>query len=139
MLLTHRHMHIRPRNSNRGFIALVTVLIMSSILLMLLAVSALGSFYARSDGLGRYEKRVARSLADSCAEVALLDLARAGSGYQPHDREINVDDGESCMIGRVEYGEYITITTRASVNDAYAESVVTLSHANMSVVSWKQE
>lgn len=133
-------MHTHHTNSNRGFIALVTVLIMSSVLLMLLAASALGSFYARSDELGRYEKRAAQSLADSCGEVALLGLARAGPDYQPLDQVVDTGDGESCMIARVEYGDpYIRITTGASVNDVYAQSIVTVSHADTSVVSWVRE
>ena len=59
----------------RGFIALVSALIISVVLLSIVIVSGMGSFYARMDALGKEQAAQARSLASSCVDVALLALA----------------------------------------------------------------
>ena len=88
---------IQYRSRERGFVALVSAVIMSAILISLMYTVGASSFYARSDALRGEFKRVSLGLAESCVSVALLALATSsdptnttGHGYNPAQQIVQV-------------------------------------------------
>lgn len=81
---------IAPSSEERGFIALISAVVMSAILMSLMYTVSASSFYARIDAESIESKRVSLGLAESCINVALLALAissdptnTSGHGYAP--------------------------------------------------------
>ncbi|MEJ0001783.1 MAG: hypothetical protein WDN09_01170 [bacterium] len=123
------------RNRQEGFIALVTVLILMTVLMMLMFANNTSSYFARFDALGSENKRISLGLSESCSNAALLRLAQnydyAGS------ETINVGD-DACYIEHISsaknydiYGTEIsktaTINTKAqhpSVNGSWSTNSI---------------
>lgn len=69
-------------SKQKGFIALMSAIIISAVLLMLLFSVNTASFYARFDALDGEFKKIAESSAEACGNVALVRLAENYS-YDP--------------------------------------------------------
>jgi hypothetical protein len=89
----------------KGFIALLTVIITSAVLLALVATASLTAYFSRSSSLGVEEHMRAQSLAESCEQIALLDLAQNNSYNPTFDPAYVVGEGvpkkvdtETCYI-----------------------------------------
>ena len=111
------------KDSERGFIALMSTVVISAILIVIMASVGRSSFYARFDSLRTYEKRSAEALAESCMNVALLALATSSdpAHYSPTNQKVFIGlDAQrrplDCVIKDV-----IHAGTRATI-DAYASS-----------------
>lgn len=83
---------IRPK----GFIALISAIIISAVLIALVFSASTSGMYARFNALGSEYKRASLALADSCSNIALLRLAQ----------DYNYAGGETvsslgCSIGAV--------------------------------------
>ena len=129
----------------RGFVALMTAIVMSAMLLILMAGSGYASFYARYDALGVEKKRQAEALAESCINVALLALAT--SSDPTHFSESNsvvtvasasVNSSNTCTIDDVQHtGADVVIRASASVGDSFSRvSAVATLPPSISIVSW---
>lgn len=81
----------------RGFIALMSVIILSAVLLGMAATASMAGFFARFSALDREYKKSALGLADSCANVALLNLAQ-NYAYAPALPAIVQLDTGTCTI-----------------------------------------
>jgi hypothetical protein len=79
------------RNAQKGFIALISAVIMSAVLLIVVVSGSLSSFFGRQDVLDAEYKEKSRALADACISVLLL---RIGAGTTPSDPVTEV----SCTI-----------------------------------------
>jgi len=73
-------MHIYGRQ--RGFAALMSVVILAGMLMVMTYVMSTASFFARFDALDGERKRVSLSLADGCLAAAMARLQR-DSDYVP--------------------------------------------------------
>lgn len=110
-----------------GFIALMSAIVMSAILLILVTTVSTSSFYARADSLGSENKRISLGLAESCINVALLALATstAPSTYSPVNLPVMVGvDAQgntmTCTIQSVGHaGTLATIDTQASYKGSF--------------------
>jgi hypothetical protein len=79
----------------RGFIALVSTIVISFILTALLFTVSTSSFYARADTLSAEAKRISLGLAESCVNVALLSISR----NYAYDQVITASGGATTTIG----------------------------------------
>ena len=132
-------------NPQRGFIALMSTIVISAILLLLMAGAGLASFYARYDALGIESKHAAHALAEACVNVALLALATSTDPlrYAPNNQKINVGTDTwgnemRCIIKNViPSGSDATINAYASTDGSFdtVSAVVSLS-PSMQVISW---
>lgn len=86
---------IRP-NYQSGYIALVSVIIMSAVLLLLIVAVSGTSVLSRLNVLTYQYKEVSRGLADGCVDAALLRLIN-NSGYSPSNEAVLVGS-QSCTI-----------------------------------------
>lgn len=70
--------------SERGFIAVVSTIVIGMIILMLVVSVGLSAFFNRYDALDRENKTTSEFLAQSCVRHALLSIARDPQ-YVPHE------------------------------------------------------
>lgn len=137
------------RTYKRGFVALMSVIIVSAILLILLFTLGASSFFSRFDALDTESKRESLALAESCAYTAMLKLAQ-DSTYQPTPSvgdKICVDgtcppSSKSCRICKISAGAGSTkiILTRAVYGGAYANLSVTFdpTPTSLAVSGWSE-
>jgi hypothetical protein len=85
--------------SKRGFIALLSVIIISLLLLGLVATANTAGFFSRFSELDGEYKLGSYSLAEACVNVALLNLAQNYS-YAPGNQQVMVDS-DSCYIDSI--------------------------------------
>jgi hypothetical protein len=126
------------KKSERGFVALVSALVISAILITLTFSVSSSSFYARFDALGGENKRISLGLAESCINVALLALATstAPTTYTPVNLVVHVGEDfqgrpMTCTIQSVTHngsvatidvqaqwlGSFSNVTARATIPD----------------------
>lgn len=67
---------MKSNNSQNGYVALISAVLMFAVLLVLAAPLALSAFWARFDILGRENKKIALNRARACADLALLKISR---------------------------------------------------------------
>jgi len=75
------------KDASRGFVTLVSVLIVCGVLMTLLIGASAASFYARADLFDQSAYQVARADSDACAKEALY---RVSSADRP--REVRIED-----------------------------------------------
>ncbi len=97
-------------STNRGFIALIASVLISTVLLGLSSTVGVVSWYARLGVQEAEEYQLAAVLAESCAAVVLLRKAENWSYNQTPNEKIEMGE-ESCTI--LEAGS--TIRTQAQV------------------------
>lgn len=75
---------MRQRQDNqKGFIALISVILILSVMVLLIASASAASFYGRFSELDYENKKISAALAEGCIEQAMLDMAQ-NSGYAPN-------------------------------------------------------
>lgn len=115
---------------SRGFIALMTAIIISAILLIVIVVGGLVGFYSRFNVLDAESKERSSALADACAENIRLQLATSGSVSAG---DVVVGD-DSCEI--------VTDTSpyeiQAVFNDSYTNVQVGIDPDTFEVTSWEE-
>lgn len=123
----------------RGFVALMSVVIISAILLLYVFGLGASGFLARFDALDSENQRIARSLAESCVQAALLKVAQNNS-YAPaaSGDSVTVSDG-SCKI--CPGTNSTTIVTRALYKGAFSNirATVTFTNGTYVVNSWSED
>ncbi len=147
----------KNKQKNNGFIALMSAIIISAILLGLLVTSSGNGLSTRIDELNRELKRESEGLAQSCAESALLAIAENYS-YTPNiGGDVVAVDDNSCTVDSVTYGaedvvthvKTATIQTHAEFRQTWTTLRVTASVASsavahnppippVSVTSWQE-
>ncbi|MEK7118387.1 MAG: hypothetical protein AAB869_02145 [Patescibacteria group bacterium] len=130
------------KNSTCGFIALMSSIIISVMLMTMVLTVSSSSFYARSDTLGRENKRKSLGLAEGCMNIALLRIAQ-DLLYRGGD-SVDTGDGE-CSIASFEtplgYPKTFNIRTWAKRSSAFSniETSITMQNAgNVTVNSWEE-
>jgi hypothetical protein len=115
-------MNLNNREKQKGFAALVSTVLISSVLMVLAASVARGAFRARFDALSRENKKISRMLGEACVQAALLKLAQDKDyGVLPEGEEIIVDGDKICRICEVNDlgGSEWEIFTRAVWQNTY--------------------
>jgi len=114
---------MRYQTSQRGFIALISSVVISAILVSVALSASMASFYARLDALGLENKVQARISAESCVQVTLLALATSTDAlhYNLNNQTVTIatdSQGKktTCTIKQITH-----TSTNATIN-VYAES-----------------
>jgi len=94
-------MKTRANTKNRGYIALISTIVISLILLALTANMSTAGFYARFNSLDSEYKRISLGYAESCVHAALLKLAKNNTYAPPSGGEIVSVGSEKCTIVEV--------------------------------------
>ena len=129
--------------NNSGFIALMSSIIISVILLLIATSSSLTSFYGRTNILDFELKERSSTLAEACVDTAILKLAQ-NKNYELITTDHNISIGtDHCNIFSLSPNPprtgNITIITKANYNNTYFTNLQTIVNSiNMSVVSWEE-
>lgn len=130
---------LRQLNSNGGFIALISSIIISVLLLTIVVALNLTGFLGRFNILDSELKERSLSLAEGCVDIALLNLAR--NPNYTGGATVNVGD-DSCNIQAIQddtpmMGE-TTIKTKSVFRKAVTNLEIVADSGNLSIVSWKE-
>ena len=122
---------------NHGFIALISVIIISAILIIMAASLSLNGFYGRFNILDSEFKERSSSIAESCVDTALLELANdpAYSG-----NATSTIGSNSCYIGAISTstpGKFI-FETRGIYQNSYTNLKITANTSDLAVTSWQE-
>lgn len=124
----------KKRNSG-GFIALMSAIIISVILLLIVVNLSFSSFYSRSNILDSELKERSSALAEACVDTALLKLANNPLYFPPVGGESVEVDGETCIIESVSGGTIINI--RADYKNYITKLEVEVD-SDIAVIRWEE-
>ncbi len=143
--MRYRILH-KPAQS--GFIALMSAVVISAILVGLISTVGVASFFARFDSLGLENKRAALALAESCVNVALLAIATSTDTmhYAASDRSVAIDadargNPMTCVITDIIHsGPDVTIDAYASSDDSFdSVSAKASLTPGIQILSWNEQ
>ena len=120
----------------KGYIAITSAVIISVLIMGVVFAVSFSGFFNRFNILDSSLKETANSLAEACAETALVKLAE-NSNYGGNEN-IAIGD-EQCAISALETnGNQKIIKTKAIVQNAVANFKITVDAATLSIVSWEE-
>ena len=122
------------KNTNRGFIALITSVIISAVLLLVATNLNLTGFYASSNLLDYELKEISFNLAEACVDTAILKIIN-NPAYSPANETINIE-GNDCVI------ESITgnvIKTKANYKNYITHLEIELNLSDMSIIRFEEK
>jgi len=123
------------KNKQKGFIALMSAIIISLTLLTLGASLSLSGFYLRANILSSEFKEKSAALSEACVETARLKIIRDGN-YSGNETIFVGND--SCHIRSVSGGSEKTIETQANYRNAHTNLRVVINPTNFSIISWEE-
>lgn len=117
--------------NTRGFIALMSVIVISAILLALTFTLGTAAFLNRFDTLAWEQKRASLVLAEACVNAAMLRHAQRNySGGI-----VSVGERSCAICSITSAGE---IRTRASVGNTHSNLFVRISPSTYAVTLWRE-
>ena len=129
---------IKLKNKNSGFIALISVILLSVILLLVVTSTSLDGFYSRFNIFDYESKERSNALAEACADTVLLKLIN-DSSYTGGGSPVVVSGSDTCTIDSTS----VTIPDRTFVlhaifNNSYTNLQIIVNVASASVVQWEE-
>lgn len=137
----------------KGFVALMSVIIISAILLGLTAAANTAGFFSRFSELDGEYKQASYALAGACANAAMLNLAQQYA-YAPVNQQVAVGWGGCTIVGvttvsAAASSKMVTIQTRAAYKNTFTTLQVTAQVQNpavagatigpaITIVSWRE-
>ena len=126
--------------NQRGFVALISIIIISAMLLVLVVTLETASFFQRFDALDAENKRVSLGLAEACVSAAQLLIAQ-GTPSNSELPKVTVDSSDAqktCRICKTTAAG--AIATRAVYNGAYSNLSVTINTTpgSYAVTAWTE-
>ena len=123
--------------SQRGFIALMSIIIISVVLILGIVSSGLIGYYSRFNTLDSELKERSVAAADGCVDRALLQLAQ-DPNYTGGVMSLNSID--QCRIGKVStIGSNTQFYVQAtSSNTAVTNLQIVVASSDLSVISWEE-
>lgn len=134
------------RSKEQGFVALLSVIIISAVILMYLFTIGLASFLNRIDTLGAENKRVSLGLAEACVNASMLRVAQSAPANNVCINTMGGTCGGTdpqlvCKIcTTVSGGGYATTTVHALWRGAYSTVQATFDTAagSYKTVDWRE-
>lgn len=119
--------------NNKGFIALMSAIIISAILLIIAVNTSLTGYYNRFNILNSEIKEMSSSIADACLDVAILNFALDSSYSGNENIPVNLN---SCYIGPVTTNSTQKIfNIKGIYKNAHTNLKVTVDGLNFFVIS----
>jgi hypothetical protein len=123
-------------NKEAGFIALVTVLVMTGVLAGLAFTLSVTGYFSRFNILQSIFKEESSALAEACAEFAILHFAE--NDEYAGGENVNLGD-QSCYINSVVSGNGSTsIMVSADVEAFITNLVINIDSDTLAVNSWRE-
>ena len=131
---------MRVGNKQDGFVALISAIVISSLLIIIAASLGYTGFFSRFNILDGEYKETSLGLAESCAEIARVEIANNSTFNVPSGgKSYTVDsDGNTCKILSV-VGTY-TVQSQAIYQKSYStiEATYNRTSSDVTVTSWKE-
>lgn len=122
---------------NSGFIALMSSIIISVILLLIATTFSFTGFSSRFNILDLEMKERSSALAEACVDTALLKLAN--NPNYPGGETITVSGSDTCTINTIDsIIDPIIIDTKAVFQQANTNLHIKVKKSDISVVSWEE-
>lgn len=122
--------------NNSGFMALISTIIISAVLLIVAVSLSLSGFYTRSNILDSELKEKSFFLAEGCFDVALAKLSE-DLLYNPSNETISLGVEECEIVSVDTSGSHIK--TQAKVNNAYTTNLrITIDTSDFSIESFEE-
>lgn len=126
---------IRKQKNQKGFIALISAIVMSAILLLITTSLSLSSFFTRFTILESEYKERSSALAEACVDSALVKILLDNT-YSPSNEMISVGEN-SCLIKKITTNsEQKTILAQGNYQESFTNLSVTVKNSNLEVISW---
>jgi len=128
---------MKLENQNRGFVALMSVIIISAILLIYVYLLSASSLLERFDALDGENKRESLALAEACVNAGILKMAQ--SDYSAQTVTVDASDPKKvCEVCSLDPSG--SVLTRARYNSSYTNLVVTVdtSQGTYPVTAWQE-
>ncbi|HEV7701926.1 MAG TPA: hypothetical protein VGO63_00555 [Candidatus Paceibacterota bacterium] len=123
--------------NNSGFIALISAIIISAVLLLVVVNGSFSNFYSRSNILDFELKQKSSALAEACVDSAVLKLAN--SPVYTGNETISVSGNDTCFIGAINpSADPIAIFTKASVQNRVTNLDIKVKKSDLSIISWEE-
>jgi len=122
--------------TDRGYIAITSITIISLLLMGIVFAVSSSSFLTRSNILNQEFKEQSFSLAEACVDSALLKLVQNGS-YSGNENILIGNDQCSILLIETISGQKI-IKTRAVFKKATTNLKITVSSSNLSLISFEE-
>jgi len=127
---------MKRKRQNRGFVALISAIIISAVLLIVAVSNGLVSFYSRFNMLDSELKERSNAAADACADTAIAQLAQA---IDPSGMTRTLNSIDQCRIGIVSGTTQKMFKVQATSSDRAVTDLQIIVDANdFSVVSWQE-
>jgi hypothetical protein len=128
---------MNPASKNSGFIALISVVIITLILLSTTASLATKGFLDRFNILEGEAKEISAGLASACVESALIKIARDGADYAGGET-LAVSDKSCEIISTTHSGGDSTIKAQGIYKKATTNYEVIVDTDDQDITSWKE-
>jgi hypothetical protein len=123
-------------NKHSGFIALMSSIIISVILLVMITGLNLSEFYTRTNILDSELKEKSLALAEACTDTAILKIIN-NSNYNPTNEMVNVD-ADTCVIQSVSGTIEKTINIQADYQNYFTNLKLKINSATLAIISWEE-
>lgn len=127
--------------NEEGFVALITAIVLSVILITAAVTLNLSGFFTRSALLDSEYKERSSALSEACVDTALLRLA-ADPIYQVASttpQQLNIGGTDTCWIRSVTAsGTQEIIETQGKFNEATTDLRIVVNASDLSVQSWDE-
>lgn len=122
---------------NSGYIALISAIIISIVLLTVVSSVSVGGFFGRFNILDSEYKEISSGLAEACLEIAIITLAN-NENYSGGETFPIGDEG--CDIISITPSTWPkTVKLQGIYKNAYTNLIVVLSNSGeISVTSWRE-
>lgn len=128
-------------SSDQGFIALISTIVISILLLTITLNLGLTGFFSRFNILDSESKERSNALAEACIDSAILDII---NGSYPTNKTVDVGptSNDNCTIISTEidnpFPGQIKIKTQSFINKSYTNLGVVIDNNTYNIVSWNE-
>lgn len=120
---------------SRGFIALMSAIIISVVLLLVVTTSSFTGFYGRFNALDAELKARSSATADACADAALLKLAQ---NLDPGGLTLSLNSLDQCRVGAISGGAQKTFRIQATSSNSAVTNLEVTVKTDFSIASWQE-
>lgn len=127
--------HNISTNHQRGYIALISAIVISILLLAITTTLSFSGFYSRFNVLDFESKKISSQLARACINSAILKIISNPNYTGAEDIVLDVTSNKKCkIVSAASSGNQKIIQTQAVYNSAYTNFKTTID-SNFNIVS----
>jgi hypothetical protein len=135
---------MKRSNSNQdGFVALVSAIVISALLIIIAASLGYTGFFSRFNILDGEFKETSVGLAEACAEISRVEIAN-NTSFNPSNKVYAIGTGtpqpECTIVSVTPPGAHYTVQVKAEYNKSVSKITTELDRVsdNVNVFSWRE-